>query len=219
MFNLSFKNHSICELKLDEEKGIFSGYASTFGNVDLSNEIVVKGSFMESVSKGRQFPLLYQHKSDLPIGLVEVQEDERGLYINKGELNLDLQLAREVRSNVQKGIIKSFSIGYRVKEDDWQDDGVRLLKKLDLKEVSFVTFPANEQAGVIGMKSIRGNISNIRDFEAFLRDAGFSRSEAKAIASHGYKAIKNSCEENSEEALELVTKLNNLLTEIATKRA
>ena len=53
-------------------------------------------------------------------------------------------------------------------------------------EVSLVTMPANPKARVTSVKSIE-EIETIRDFEKFLRDAGFSNSQAKSIASHGYR--------------------------------
>lgn len=40
----------------------------------------------------------------------------------------------------------------------------------------------------------RANIHNIRDFEKFLLRNGFSRSEAKTIAGHGFKRLDNSPE-------------------------
>jgi hypothetical protein len=62
----------------------------------------------------------------------------------------------------------------------------RTLKKVDLMEVSIVTMPANPKARVTQVKS-----GSIREFEAFLRDAGgFSAAQAKAIAASGFKSIE-----------------------------
>ena len=38
----------IIEIKAEDE-GVFSGYASTFGNVDNGNDIVAKGAFTKSL--------------------------------------------------------------------------------------------------------------------------------------------------------------------------
>jgi hypothetical protein len=54
---------------------------------------------------------------------------------------------------------------------------------------SLVTFPANTEARVTEVKSGL----DIRIAERSLRDAGFSRSEAKSILSHGFKSL-NQCD-------------------------
>ncbi len=53
---------------------------------------------------------------------------------------------------------------------------------MDIWECSLVTFPANDSARVQGVKNIE-LIESIRDAEKYLRDAGFSRSEAVALLS------------------------------------
>ncbi|MBQ8090994.1 MAG: HK97 family phage prohead protease, partial [Pyramidobacter sp.] len=55
----------------------------------------------------------------------------------------------------------------------------RRLKEIDLWEVSLVTFPANDAARVTGVK----NLATIQDVEESLRDAGYSRPEAKSLIS------------------------------------
>ena len=58
------------------------------------------------------------------------------------------------------------------------------LKKVDLFEISLVTFPANPKARI---GSVKSGLSE-REAERALRDAGFSRSEAKAIIADGFNA-------------------------------
>jgi hypothetical protein len=57
----------------------------------------------------------------------------------------------------------------------------------ELYEYSLVPVPANPRAVAMSVKSA-GDIETERDFERFLRDAGYSRTRAAAIALHGYKA-------------------------------
>jgi hypothetical protein len=54
---------------------------------------------------------------------------------------------------------------------------------LDLKEVSVVTFAANDRARVDDVKHsvAAGVMPTVREFEEILRDAGFSKSKATAI--------------------------------------
>jgi len=169
-----------------DEDGVFEGYASVFDVVDQGMDVVAKGAFMKSLGSGRKVKMLWQHDTSKVIGVWdEMREDERGLYV-KGRLLKDVALGREAMALMRAGAIDSMSIGYRTIEAVPEAGGrVRKLTELDLFEVSVVTFPMNESARVTDVKSIRTE----REFEAFLRDAGYTRKEATAIALHGFKAI------------------------------
>jgi uncharacterized protein len=174
----------------DEQPGKFSGYGSVFGNVDSHNDIVERGAFKRSL-KGRNPAMLWQHRSDMPIGkFTKVSEDANGLYV-EGEINLDVQLGKEAYSLLKQGALSGLSIGYTTR--DYEVDrkrGARLLKDVELYEISLVTFPSNEAAQIIGVKD--GDAMKEREFEAFLRDeGGFTREAAKAIVSKGYKHFLN----------------------------
>lgn len=69
-----------------------------------------------------------------------------------------------------------------------------ILKISQLIEYAVTPCPANQSALATDAKGWRGmDISTIeteRDFEGFLRDAGFSRKDATAISLHGYKATQ-----------------------------
>lgn len=183
--NLQHKNLDF-ELKLDAPKRIISGYASTFGNVDKVQDIVLAGAFMESLQK-RTPKMLYQHERDDLCGKWNIaREDGKGLYV-EGYI-AKTELGNEVLELASIGALDSMSIGYSIVDSEYRSDGIRLIKKVDLYEVSFVTFPANDMATISGVKNMP---DNIRDFEKFLREAGYSRKDAVSIASHGFKALTN----------------------------
>lgn len=170
-----------------EESGGFSGYASIFNVIDGQYDVMVKGAFERTLldsDHGRKIKLLWQHKTDEPIGIIEhVHEDEKGLYI-EAKLLLDVARAREAYQLLKSGAVDSMSIGYTVNEHEIENErGVRLLKSVNLLEISLVTFPANEFAKVVAVKSVP---STTREFEKFLRDAGYSRKQAKAISASGF---------------------------------
>ena len=180
------------EVKEVSEKGEFAGYASIFGNEDDGHDIVQAGAFAESLTKwpAEKVRMLYQHDSSEVIGKYTVmREDQKGLYC-EGRLFLGVQRAREVYELMSEGAIEGLSIGYRTREyemDRVRD--VRTLIKVDLKEVSIVTFPMNELAGISLVKH-DGRLPTERDFERYLtRDAGFSAQQAKAIIANGYKSL------------------------------
>jgi HK97 family phage prohead protease len=174
------------ECKEAEGDMIVEGYGSTFGNKDHGGDIVLRGAFAESLTK-RSPKMLWQHNSGEPIGVwLEAREDNEGLYL-KGKI-LPTALGKDAYTLLKAGAIDTMSIGYRVTEQEYtQEDSksVRLIKKCELYEVSLVTFPMNEMAKVTSVKSELPD--NVRDFELFLRDAGYSRADARAIASCGFK--------------------------------
>lgn len=143
-------------LKEDTEtEGIFTGHASVFNKRDLQDEVVEAGAFKRTLKrkKGR-FPLLWQHDKSEPIGMVEAEEDERGLRV-KGTLALGVQRGKDALELLRARIVTGMSIGFRVVKDSInKDDGSRNLKEIDLWEVSLVTFPANPAAQVRRVKSV-----------------------------------------------------------------
>lgn len=181
------------ETKSVSEAGEFEGYASTFGNVDQGGDIVEPGAFIESVVKaksdGRIIPMLWQHDQGEPIGVwKDIAEDAKGLYV-KGQLLIDDDpLAKRAYAHLKSKSIGGMSIGYGIPaggaEPDPKRRGVTRLSKIDLREISLVTMPMNIQARVTGVKAILdgGNLPTVREFEEHLRDAGFSKSLAAAIA-------------------------------------
>lgn len=197
MDDMQFKSLTLDLKAAPDEAGIFEGYASVFGVVDQGYDMVEPGAFAASLATGRKVKMLWQHDMADPIGVWdEVREDDRGLYV-KGRLLQDVQKGREAMALLRAGAIDSMSIGYRTLKEDWADNGrVRLLQQIDLFEISLVTFPMLPDAKVTAVKSI----TTERDFEKFLRDAGFSRSEAKTITAHGFKALSGRRDAASEEA-------------------
>lgn len=180
------------EIKAVNEDGLFSGYASVFEEIDSYRDIVKRGAFektlAESESKGRAVPILWQHDAAKPIGVyTELKEDEHGLYV-EGQLNMDVQQAREALSLLRQKALSGISIGYNsVRYDTDVKSGVRRLYELKLYEASLVTFPACDGARVTDVKTILadGQLPSLPEFEDFLCEAGFSRSQAKAIAGNG----------------------------------
>lgn len=206
------------ELKSVEDNGSFSGYGSIFGNKDSYGDIVVKGAFNSSLKKwsekGKLPALLWQHKTDEPIGVyTRMEEDERGLYVEGKLLKDDDPLAKRAYGHLKAGSLSGMSIGYMSidEEYDKKTDSL-MLKELDLWEVSLVTFPANEAAQVESVKRtlLRGELPRQKNIEAILRDAGFSRKQAKAFMAEGVKGLGLRDVDNSLE-LEAIKKLTQTI--------
>lgn len=179
------------------DEGTFEGYGSIFGNVDSQGEKVMPGAFADSLARhkreGTAVLMLWQHNPDQPIGVWDdLAEDAKGLW-GKGRLLLDIQRAREIHTLAKNRAIGGLSIGYR-EEDTDQDGSVRLLKKLSLYEISPVTFPANRRARIEAVKNAleNGTLPSLPEFEKFLREAGFSKTQATAIANRGLSHLLRS---------------------------
>jgi HK97 family phage major capsid protein/HK97 family phage prohead protease len=146
---LKFQNYSPPILNKSENNiNEFSGYASIYHKIDDHNDIIIKGAFHESIIDYTKIKLLWQHKHDCLIGkIISLEEDDCGLFI-KGEIFDDLQYAKEAISLIKNQIIDGLSIGCVVQESEYDNKGVRIIKKAMLKEISIVTFPANDHARI-----------------------------------------------------------------------
>ena len=129
-----------------------AGYASLFGEPDQGGDVVERGAYAASIAdlmaRGHRVKMLWQHDPTQPIGVWdEVREDDTGLWV-KGRLLDSTQKAREASALIEAGAIDGLSIGYRTKTAARNEKGQRLLKELELWEVSLVTFPMLPSARV-----------------------------------------------------------------------
>lgn len=209
------------ELKTDdiEESGAFVGYGSVFNDLDSYRDQVAPGAFKNSL-KAKMPKLLWQHDSREPIGVYkEAKEDDRGLYV-RGQLNLDVQRAREAHSLLRSGAVEGLSIGFVTLKDELDDKKeIRTLTEVDLWEVSLVTFPALQSAKIEAVKEqlAAGGIPGKRALEALLRDAGLSRSQALAFVSKGFDAAFSEVARDAQEEVTAAHYLESLLIEEQAK--
>lgn len=209
MSRVQTKSFDFSVKSIDEQKGKFSGYASVFGVVDFANEVVEKGAFEKSLeqlkAQGRTIPVLWQHNPDYPIGnWDDLKEDGVGL---AGDASLWLEEAPHAKlayRGLSTKALSGLSIGYHVDRSSVdQKSGVRTLHEIDLREVSIVTNPCLDVARVASVKSIveGGDLPTLKEFEKYLREAGFSKSQATAIASGGLVKLLRSESERTEAAM------------------
>ena len=202
------------EIKSDAQ-GVFTGYGSIFGNEDQGNDIMKKGAFTKSLTKrpASKVKMLYQHKTDEPIGIfTDMYEDNKGLYV-KGQLAMGTQKGREAYELLKMGALDGMSIGFKADPDkqgyNENKRGVRTLKEVDLMEISLVTFPMNESALI---ETVKGNAKNIREWEKILREAGgLSRTESKIGAKALSESLNQRDAEDKQSLASLILKVANKL--------
>lgn len=190
------KTHLTIPLRIKAlNKRQFEGHGSVFGNEDLGGDIVVPGAFSRSLAahrkNGTMPPMFWMHQPDRVLGRWdEMAEDDEGLQV-KGTL-AKTDLGSEIHELLAMDAVRGLSIGYRTVDSDWTDDGVRVLKELELWEVSVVSLPMNPLARVEHVKSqLSGNgeyVPTRREFEQTLRDVGCSQSVAKRMIAKLYES-------------------------------
>ena len=174
------------ELKFDvkqtNEEGMFSGYASTFGNLDQGGDIVAPGAFAKTIKDRTNHPILMNHDTRAVIGVNKsYKEDNHGLYV-EGQLVLGTSGGRDAYELMKAGAVTGLSIGYESKVDEMNwDTGVRTLKEIKLYEYSLTPFPMNEQAQVTNVKSFERLEAEINDFLAFLKSKPRLGAERRAL--------------------------------------
>jgi hypothetical protein len=191
---MSLKQRSMSfKVKALDEEGHFSGYGSVFDVVDFGGDRVLKGAFADTLkawsAKGRLPGMFWHHKRDRPVGRwTSMREDDHGLFVD-GKLAIKTIDGADAYEHFRAGTVEGLSIGYDIPEGgaSWNRDTKSLdLKTLDLWEVSPVSMPMNDSARI---ESVKAALENPREMERLLRDAGLSRSEAKALMAEGFKAL------------------------------
>ena len=207
---LETKRFAIEELKFEDDTRTVSGFGSVFGNTDSYGDVVLPGAFAESL-KARKPAMLWQHRTDMIPGVwTAAEERKRGLYLEGAFA--DTPLGHEAYTLAKMGAVTGLSIGFSTKKYSVDPKkNTRQLEEVDLYEVSLVTFPANEKATITNVKS---RPETLRQFEDFLREAGFSREDATTVALRGFKALSGPGEPDEEvthAALRAITHATNML--------
>ncbi|MAU22552.1 MAG: HK97 family phage prohead protease [Martelella sp.] len=226
-------NRSIIETEFKfsdgDQPGTFEGYGSIFGNVDSHGDVVVKGAFRDTLrdwkNKGKLPKMLLQHgmgfsNSDLlPIGKWDhMEEDEKGLFVRGHLFGMQSETGQRVYEAMKAGELDQMSIGYKALDFSLgkkPSEPYRTLKKVDLWEVSVVTFASNQLASISSVKSEAGEMT-IREMERALCNGTLpplSRTEAKALVAGGFKTMKSERDapDDGDELAEFIRRNINIL--------
>lgn len=160
------------EIKEISAEGAFEGVLSPYGNVDEGGDVVEPGAYAKTLQeRGNKVPLLWQHRPDVPIGELTLEDRKDGLWA-KGQLLMPLPEAQKAYLLIKAKIVKGLSIGFESIKDAIEA-GIRHLKEIKLYEGSIVTFPMNEMALITAVKGNRetkgdfnDELSEIQTFQA-----------------------------------------------------
>jgi HK97 family phage prohead protease len=153
---------SIKSVEEGETELKIAGYAST-NSIDRSSDKILSTAWTKGGLKNFQNNpiLLFNHNYDKPIGrVVEVDTDSKGLRI-KGVIS---KSAGDVYNLVKEGVLSTFSVGFMIKDADYDKsaDGL-IIKDAELLEVSVVSVPCNQDATF----SVAKSFDNQEDYHTF----------------------------------------------------
>jgi len=174
------------EVKDVGEDGVIEGLAAAYGNLDLGGDIIVPGAFTKTIRGRKTLPMLLYHDTRRPVGVwTDFEDGARGLKL-KGRITTAISDGAEALAMARDGVLAGLSIGYRAVKERYTESARELIE-LTLLETSLVAVPMNDRASITKVKHIAGDgqLPSLPDFEEFLREAGFSRTQATAVAGKG----------------------------------
>lgn len=175
----------LTEVKAAGDGWEVAGYASTFGgDPDSYGDVVAKGAFIDSLAKRPNVRLLWQHDMDEPIGkVISLDEDDKGLFGRWSLVPTDT--GTKAHKLLGAGLVDSLSIGFFPTESDYREDGTRVLKAVELVEVSIVTIPANTNALITSFKADQPLHTLLKQVAE-----GIAVAERQAKATHARRAAE-----------------------------
>lgn len=179
----------------DGKPFVFKGYAVKWNSVNQHGEQFVKGAFADLIASvkagGKKVHMYYNHGYLDPWGStpsyrigkwIDLIEDDVGLYVT-GELTPNLELADAVGAMLRHGTIDGLSIAFFMLTEldyEWLD-GVMIIKRADLYEISVVDEPSDRQARIeVGDQAVE-QIDNQRDALDMLQKIGLSPRAAQSL--------------------------------------
>ena len=138
------------EIRSEGDGMTLRGYAAIFNSPSQPlpfTETIEPGAFRDSLKSRNDIKLLWNHETGTVLGstragTLRVTEDATGLLI---EANLpDTQAGRDAATLIKRGDVNAFSFGFRVAQggDTWTSADQRILKRVNIHEVSIVSWPA-----------------------------------------------------------------------------
>ena len=181
---------SVLEFKALSGERSFSCYGNVKGNIDHALDRVVDGAYRDSIAAhkaaGTMPKFFWMHdRWDTPVGVwTAMEEDSKGLYLEGKFANTPK--GNELYELYKDNALDSFSIGYRVNDEKWNSSlGCNDLIKVDIREISAVTFACNEESRLVEIKSKlgEGKVLTKAELRALLESvpAGLSKRQIERI--------------------------------------
>jgi HK97 family phage prohead protease/HK97 family phage major capsid protein len=145
-----------------------AGYANT-SEKDRTGDIVLSQAWAKGIDNFRRNPiLLYQHDHSKPIGKVNnITVDKKGIFV-EASVSEAAEHQHGVKTLIKDGVLKSFSVGFRIKDADYDKmNDTFYIKDLELLEISVVSVPANQNSLFSVRKSFENDDSYLEFKKSF----------------------------------------------------
>lgn len=148
---------SIKAVEATEKSLKIRGFANTISK-DRAGDVIVASAWTTSNALKNYMKnpiILFGHDHERPIGkCLDMVPTEMGLEI---EAEIFEDADPSIFSLVKNGVLKTFSVGFRILDADWDDDThTFLILDLELFEVSVVSVPCNQDSTFSLAKSMTG---------------------------------------------------------------
>ena len=193
-----------------QEEGVFTGYASVFGNKDSYGDVVVKGAFADDLQtygeNGSGIPCYWAHQMSNPMmnlgQTLIAKEDDHGLFV-KVQLDLDNPNAVYTYKLIKEGRVKQMSFAFDIEDYAFAESeelGPHLeLRKLKIFEVSVVQVGANQETELLDVKD-RLTRLKVGDGEAQLREASqLIENVLASLQTPDAKSVEDSSQDSGDE--------------------
>ena len=207
-FNSKFTAKALPSDDDEDQSVMIEGYAST-NDKDRHGDVVPTGVWEQGVKEYLKNPvILAYHNHTMPVGkMVEHKVDEKGLWI-KAKIS---DAAGDVYKLIKKGILSAFSIGFRIKDAEYNAAAeVFLVKDLELHEISVVSVPANQNT----LFNLSKSFESDEEFSLFKQQFAPGSESAKGLESSTEAKSDNKKEWNMDPK-----ELEKMLADAAAKAA
>ncbi len=163
--NKKFEINSLFEVVQKDAKSdvlTIKGYANTVSK-DRTGDVIVKEAWMQGgMDDYLKNPIILAfHDYARPVGTtVDYNVTDKGLEI-VAEIS---KAAGEVYNLIKDGVLKTFSVGFSIKDADYEkEDDTFYIKDLELYEISVVSVPANQDSTF----SLAKSFENVDEYNSF----------------------------------------------------
>ena len=182
MNNLITKSVNLIKSSAESDDGKITAYLTTWSHDKVGDYVKSDAcdewlaSFLDD--DDAVLPVLHEHQNTSVVGHWEkssFEKDEIGLKAT-ALIYDDVTLGRDVIALINRGMLKSVSIGFVSTSFENNSAGGRDFHSIELKECSIVRSPCNPKAKITNIKSEDGFIV-VSDLKKTLRNAGLERKE------------------------------------------
>jgi HK97 family phage prohead protease len=147
--------------ELDARKGTVLARVNSLGVEDLQHDVMEPGCWTDCINSmhhgQKSWPtILWNHNWEQPVGKVAVAFETEDSLMIRGKFNLDTERGRSAFSDVSKGLVSQWSVGFMPAEDghSYDRNGVHHVSRVgEWAEVSCVLLGASPHTATLETKN------------------------------------------------------------------